>query len=602
LDIVAREQPGEGGGQPAAGADDEGETRLHDDALLLSWTRTRSHATVRVNKGGLSMLGLMQDHPLLVSSVIAHAARHHGGTEIVARTGDGAIHRTTWAGIEEQARRLARALAALGIVPGDRVATLGWNDHRHLQIYYAVPGMGAVCHTVNPRLSDDDIAYIINDARDAVLFADPGFAPLIGRIIGRIAETVRTVVVMAAPDQMPPIALPKGIRLLCHDTLLAEADSEYVWPVFDENTASALCYTSGTTGRPKGVLYSHRSTLLHGYAVNMADVLGLRAIDRVLPVVPMFHVNAWGLPYAAAMAGAALVMPGRHLDGASLAGLMNAERVTISCGVPTVWLGLLQHLRASGERLHTVRRIMTGGSACPPLLIEAFGGEYGVGVEQGWGMTELSPVGTYNSTKPAHEGLDAAGRLRLGLKQGRALFGIDMKIVDDSGDELPCDGVAFGDLKVRGPFVCSAYYGEPPGSALDAEGWFATGDVATIDPDGVMEITDRSKDVIKSGGEWISSIALENIAVSHPDVAEAAVVAAVHPKWDERPILVVVPRKGATIDPASVLALYEGKVAKWWLPDAVVVADELPHTATGKVQKLVLRARYRDYLTGKAGV
>ncbi len=544
------------------------------------------------------MQGLMQSHPLLISSVLTHAARHHGATEIVARTSDGAIHRTTWAGIERQARRLVRALQTLGVEAGERVATLGWNDHRHLQIYYAVPGMGAVCHTVNPRLSDDDIAYIINDAQDRLVFADPTIVPLVERIAARIAGTVEAVVVMAPPDQMPAISLPPGIRLLCHDALLAEAAEDYPWPGFDENTASALCYTSGTTGRPKGVLYSHRSTLLHGYAINMADVLALRAVDRVLPVVPMFHVNAWGIPYAAAMAGAALVMPGRHLDGASLATLMNEERVSMSAGVPTVWLGLLHHLRASGERLATVRRIMTGGSACPPLLIEAFGREYGIAVEHGWGMTELSPVGTYNKPKPAHAGLDEAGRLRLGLKQGRAFFGIDLKIENDAGEELPWDGAAFGDLKVRGPWVCSAYYGGAPGDALDAEGWFATGDVATIDPEGVMEITDRSKDVIKSGGEWISSIALENIAVSHPDVAEAAVVAALHPKWDERPVLVVVPRPGAVIDPDAVLALYEGKVPKWWLPDAIVVQDELPHTATGKVQKLVLRARYRDHLSG----
>jgi 3-(methylthio)propionyl---CoA ligase len=543
------------------------------------------------------MQGLMQGQNLLISSVLAHAARHHGTTDIIARTSDGAIHRTTWAGIEQQARRLVRALQGLGVEAGDRVGTLGWNDHRHLQIYYAVPGMRAVCHTVNPRLSDDDIVYIVNHAQDRLLFVDPGFAPLIARIAPRIADSVQAIVMMVEAAHMPEVELPPGMRLLCQDTLTEAAADDYAWPAFDENTASALCYTSGTTGRPKGVLYSHRSTVLHGYAINMPDALGLRAVDRVLPVVPMFHVNAWGIPYAAAMAGSALIMPGRHLDGASLTTLMNNERVTISAGVPTVWLGLLHHLRTSGERLPTVGRMLTGGSACPPLLIEAFGGEYGIDVQQGWGMTEMSPVGTYNQPKPAHAELDAAGRLRLGLKQGRVLFGVDMKIVNDAGDALPWDGTAFGDLKVRGPWVCSAYYGDPPGSALDAEGWFATGDVATIDAEGVMEITDRSKDVIKSGGEWISSITLENIAVSHPDVAEAAVVGAAHPKWDERPVLVLVPRQGAVIDPASVLALYEGKVPKWWLPDAVVVQDSLPHTATGKLQKLVLRARYRDHLT-----
>jgi fatty-acyl-CoA synthase len=394
---------------------------------------------------------------------------------------------------------------------------------------------------------------------------------------------------------MPDVTLAPGMRLHCHDALVDDAGDDYDWPALDENTASALCYTSGTTGRPKGVLYSHRSTILHAYAVALPDVLNLRATTRILPVVPMFHVNAWGIPYSAALTGATLVLPGRHLDGASLTGIFNSERVTMSCGVPTVWLGLLQHLRSSGDRLETVKLIMTGGSAAPPLLIDAFRDEYGVTVEHGWGMTELSPVGTYNAPKPAQSGLAGEAATRHMLKQGRVLSGVDMKIVDADDKELPWDGVAFGDLKVRGPWVASAYYGDEPGSALDEDGWFATGDVATIDPDGFMEITDRSKDVIKSGGEWISSIALENIALSHPDVAEAAVIAARHPKWDERPLLLVVPRSGHTIDPDSVLAIFEGKVAKWWLPDAVIQVNELPHTATGKLQKLTLRERYRDH-------
>jgi 3-(methylthio)propionyl---CoA ligase len=544
------------------------------------------------------MHGLMQRQPLLISSLLTHAARHHAAGEIVSRTEEGATHRTTWGETERRARRLARVLGGLGIGPGDRVGTLAWNGYRHLEIYYAAPGMGAICHTINPRLAPDDIAYIVNHAGDQVLFADTSFTGLIERIAPALAGQVRAVVMLTAPEHMPALNLPSGMELLCYDTLMAAADEDFAWPGFEEDTASSLCYTSGTTGRPKGVLYSHRSTVLHGYAINMADVLSLRAIDRVLPVVPMFHVNAWGIPYAAAMAGAALVLPGRHLDGASLHALMNEQRVTIATGVPTVWMGLLSHLRATGGRLDTVKVIMTGGSACPPLLIEAFGKEYGITVEHGWGMTEMSPVGTYNKPKPAHLGLDAAGRLRLALKQGRMLFGLDMKIVDGSGAELPWDGEAFGDLKVRGPWVTSAYYGDPPGSALDEQGWFATGDVATIDPDGVMEITDRSKDVIKSGGEWISSITLENLAVSHPDVAEAAVVAATHPKWDERPVLIVVPRPGRTIDPASVLAVYHDKVPRWWLPDAVVVLGELPHTATGKIQKTALRERFRGHLGG----
>jgi 3-(methylthio)propionyl---CoA ligase len=547
------------------------------------------------------MLGLMQTQPLMISSLLMHAARHHPTGDVVSRLNDGSIHRTTWFQTERRARRLARVLQTLGISDSDRVGTLAWNDFRHLEVYYAAPGMGAICHTINPRLHPDDITYIINHAGDRVLFVDVAFAGLIRQIAPRIADNVRAVVLMTDAAGMCDVTLAPGIRLCCYETLMDAADEDYAWPSFDENTASALCYTSGTTGRPKGVLYSHRSTILHAYAGAMPDVMGLRATDRVLPVVPMFHVNAWGIPHSAAMIGAALVMPGRHLDGSSLARLLNEERVTMTCGVPTVWLGLLQHLRSSGDKLHTVKRIMTGGSATPPLLVEAFGDEYSISVEQGWGMTELSPVGTYNAPKPAQARLGRQDAGRHALKQGRILPGIDMKIVDGNGRELPWDGVAFGDLMVRGPWIASAYYGDSPGSALDADGWFATGDVATIDPDGFMEITDRSKDVIKSGGEWISSITLENIAVSHPAVAEAAVVAARHPKWDERPLLLVVPRPGHMIDPDAVLKMYDGKVAKWWLPDAVVVVPELPHTATGKLLKLALRMQYRDYLLTARG-
>jgi fatty-acyl-CoA synthase len=541
------------------------------------------------------MLGLMQAHSLTVPWLLQHAARHHAAGEVISQTGLGVIHRSSWADTERRARKLVRVLQGLGIKAHDRVGTLAWNDHRHLETYYAASGMQAICHTINPRLSAGDITYIINHAADSVLFVDPGFAPLIGSIAANIANTVRAIVMLTDAAGMPALELPSGMRLLCYDELLAASNDEYEWPQFDENTASALCYTSGTTGRPKGALYSHRSTVLHAYAIALPDVLDMRATSRILPVVPMFHVNAWGIPYAAALTGATLVLPGRHLDGPNLTRLLNQERVTMSCGVPTVWLGLLQHTRSSGDKLTTVKRIMTGGSAAPPLLIEAFRDELGVTVEHGWGMTELSPVGTYNAAKPPQTGLTGQAAVQHMLKQGRVLSGIDMKIVDGSGRELPWDGKQFGDLMVRGPWVCSAYFGDPPGSACDADGWFATGDVATIDPDGFMEITDRSKDVIKSGGEWISSIALENIAVSHPDVAEAAVVAIRHPKWDERPLLLVVPRPDHTVDPESVLQIYQGQVAKWWLPDAVVVVDELPHTATGKLLKTALRTQYRDY-------
>ena len=547
------------------------------------------------------MQGLMQQQPLLISSILRHAARHHASGEIVSKTTEGTIHRYTYAALESRARRLARVLARLGVGARDRVGTLAWNGYRHLEVYYAAPGMGAICHTINPRLHPDDIAYIVTHAGDAVLFADTTFVPLLETVAPAIKDCVRAIVMMTDAANMPEVKLPAGITLHCYEALMDAADDDFAWPGFDETTASALCYTSGTTGRPKGVLYSHRSTFLHAYAIALPDVMALRAVDRLLPVVPMFHVNAWGIPYGAALCGTSLVMPGRHLDGPSLHALLNEERVNFTCGVPTVWMGLLAHLRGTGGTLTSLKRIMTGGSACPPLLIEAFETEQGVMVEHGWGMTELSPVGTYNAPKPAQAGQNQAARHHHMLKQGRILSGIDMKIVDGDGKELPWNGTAFGDLKVRGPWVCSAYYGDEPGSALDAEGWFATGDVATIDPDGFMEITDRSKDVIKSGGEWISSIALENIAVSHPDVAEAAVVAARHPKWDERPVLVVVPRPGRTIDPADVLRVYAGKVPKWWLPDAVVVVEELPHTATGKLQKTTLRQRYQDHLLPRQG-
>ena len=537
------------------------------------------------------MQGLMQDQGLLISGIITHAARNHRASGIVARTSDGGTVRETYPEAELRARRLARALGRLGVKPGDRVATLAWNDHRHVELYYAISGTGAICHTVNPRLSADDISYILNHAGDVLLFADPMFAPLVAPLVAKAAPRVpalRHVVFMAPRETMP--AEPAA---LCYEELLEDPIAS--WPVFDERSAAALCYTSGTTGRPKGALYSHRSTLLHAFAVAVPDVMGLGATDRCLPVVPMFHVNAWGTPYACPMVGASLVMPGRFLDGASLARQMNEEGVTCTSGVPTVWLGLLQHLRTSGERLATLKRMLVGGSACPRMLIEGFA-DYGVRVDQGWGMTEMSPVGTYNGPNAATAGLDAGAAMRLREKQGRALFNVEMRIVDEQGAELPWDGAHSGHLQVRGPFVASAYYGDKPGSALDAEGWFATGDVASIDPDGYMEITDRSKDVIKSGGEWISSVQLENLAVAHPSVAEAAVIAARHTKWDERPLLLVVTKPGQSISREAMLAFLEGKVAKWWLPDDVITVDALPHTATGKISKLTLREKFRDHL------
>jgi fatty-acyl-CoA synthase len=544
------------------------------------------------------MFGLMQDRPLMISGILRHAARHHGAAEVVSRGVDGSIHRTSYAALEPRARRLARVLHALGVQPSDRVATLAWNGFRHVELYYAISGMGAVCHTVNPRLTPDDIAFIMNDAADVALFADISFVSLLAATVPLLAGSLRSIVLMCEPGAMPELPLPPGIALLCYEELMAAADEVYDWPEFDERTAASLCYTSGTTGRPKGVLYSHRSTVLHAMACNSASVFGLRLDDRVLPVVPMFHVNAWGIAFHGVSSGAALVMPGRHLDGASLAGMMNAERVTVAAGVPTIWLALLQHLRTSGERLHTVKRLTIGGSACPPALIDAFDREYDVRVEHAWGMTECSPLGTYNTSHTV-PGETAKASLARRAKQGYAIYGIEIRIIDDESRELPHDGTSSGHLQMRGNWVCGAYYGQPPGSACDADGWFSTGDVATIGADGLMEITDRSKDVIKSGGEWISSIALENLALEHPDVAEAAVVAAEHPKWTERPLLVVVPKPGCEIDPAAVLGVLRGRVANWWMPDEVIVVEDLPHTATGKVSKLKLRQQFRGHLVAK---
>ena len=541
------------------------------------------------------MFGLMQDRPLLISGIMRHVARFHGSAEIVSRGVDGSLHRMDYATLDRRSRRLARVLQGLGVQTGERVATLAWNGYRHVELYYAVSGMGAVCHTVNPRLTPDDIAYIMNDAADGLLFTDTTFAPLVAAVAPLLGGALRAVVVMCARAEMPAMALPPGIALLCYEDLMDAADEEFDWPEFDERTAASLCYTSGTTGRPKGVLYSHRSTVLHSMAVNAAAVMGLKPGDRALPIVPMFHVNAWGMVYAAMASGASLIMPGRHLDGASVANLMNSEGVTFAAGVPTVWLALLQHLRTTGERLHTVKRLGIGGSACPPAMIDAFAREYGVIIEHAWGMTECSPVGTYN-THRVMDGETEAESLSRRSKQGQALFGIDIRITDDEGRALPHDGKTSGNLQMRGNWVCSGYYGQEPGSALDAEGWFTTGDVASIDTQGQMLITDRAKDVIKSGGEWISSIELENLALLHPDVAEAAVVAAEHPKWAERPILVVVAKQGHDIDPEAVIGVLRGRVANWWLPDAVIVDSDLPHTATGKVSKLRLRQKYRGYL------
>ena len=540
------------------------------------------------------MLGQMQVQPLLISSIIRYAARHHCRAEVVSKLADGSLHRSNYAEVERRSRRLAQALGRLGVKLGDRVGTLAMNGHRHLECYYGISGMGAVCHTINPRLATDDIAYIINHAEDVVLFADPFFAATLNAVAPACTASLRAIVIMGGAAEVPALDLPAGMALLAYEDLIAGADDGYAWPVFEENTASSLCYTSGTTGRPKGVLYSHRSTLLHSMAGNAGDNLGVRAADRVLPVVPMFHANAWSLPYGAPMAGAALILPGRHLDAPSLVGLMNGERATFSAGVPTIWLGLLQHLRETGQRLETVKRTVCGGSAVPRALMAAYE-EMGIPIVQAWGMTESSPIATVNAPTEATLTLEPEAALELRATQGRTVFGADVRAIREDGTEAPWDGETPGNLEFQGHWVANGYFRQPE-TAVGDHGWFPTGDVGTFDPNGFIRLTDRTKDLIKSGGEWISSIDLENIAVAHPDVAEAAAIAAAHPKWAERPLLVVVAKPGRQVTEASVLAFFADKVPKFSVPDAVLVVDELPHGATGKIQKNVLRERFGGYL------
>jgi len=537
------------------------------------------------------MIGQMMQQPLLISSLLTHAERHHGEQEVVSRRVEGDVHRTTYRELASRARRLANALAERGIGFGDRVATLAWNGYRHLELYYAVSGSGAVLHTLNPRLHPDQVVWIADHAEDVVLFFDLTFLPLVEAIATRV-KTVKAFVAMTDRAHMP---VASGVaNLLCYEELVQAQPDDFAWPEFDENTASSLCYTSGTTGNPKGALYSHRSTLLHTFAAALPDALNCSAGDAVLPVVPMFHVNAWGLPYIACMVGAKLVFPGPWLDGKSLHDLFEAEGVTVSAGVPTVWQGLLAHVEAHGLAFSTMRRTIIGGSACPPAMMKAFQERYDVQVVHAWGMTELSPLGTVCTLKPHHRALPAGERYALQAKQGRAVFGIDMKIVGDDGRELPHDGKASGELLVRGPWVIGRYFKNEGGAVLQ-DGWFPTGDVSTIDSDGFMQITDRVKDVIKSGGEWIGSIDLENIAMAHPSVAMAACIAARHPKWDERPLLVVSKKPGAELTRDELLRFYDGTIARWWTPDDVVFVDAIPLGATGKMQKNKLREQFRDY-------
>jgi acyl-CoA synthetase (AMP-forming)/AMP-acid ligase II len=549
------------------------------------------------------LFGLMQDQPLLISSMIVFAQRHHGDAEIVSRRVEGDVHRYTWRDCAERARRVANALDADLLGFSDRVATLAWNGYRHLELYYGVSGSGRVLHTVNPRLHPDQIAWIVNHAEDQVLCFDLTFLPLVQAIHARCPLVKKWVALCDGNDLPADSGVP---NLVAYENWIGAHSSDYDWPTFDENLASSMCYTSGTTGNPKAALYSHRSTTLHAYAAALPDVMCISARDSVLPVVPMFHVNAWGLPYSAALTGAKLVFPGPAMDGKSIFELIEAEGVTFAAGVPTVWQMMLGHMQTSNLKFSKLKRTVIGGSACPPAMIHAFQQDYGVDVLHAWGMTEMSPLGTLCTLKNKHLALPEPQQDAIRLKQGRAIFGIDMKIVDGQGDELPWDGRTFGDLLVKGPWIVKEYFKGEGGDPLvrDAQGreWFPTGDVATIDADGYLQITDRSKDVIKSGGEWISSIDIENIAVAHPCVAMAACIGVAHPKWDERPVVVVVRRPGAELTREELLAFYEGKTAKWQIPDDVVFVESIPMGATGKMLKTRLREQLRDYrLPGCAG-
>ncbi len=540
------------------------------------------------------MRGLMMDRPLSISSVMAYAARYHGSVEIVSRSVEGPIHRYTYRDSYARMQKLAHALAALGARPGDRIATLAWNTYRHVELYYAISGIGSVCHTVNPRLFRDQIVHIVNHAQDRILFVDLSFVPLVEEIAGELGS-VEQIVIMTDRAHMPETTLGD---VLSYEELIAGWPDSFDWPEFDENTAAGLCYTSGTTGEPKGALYSHRSTVLHALSLLAAcDGRWVSARDSCLVVVPMFHVCAWGLPYACPIVGAKMVLPGAGYDPEALYELMETEAVTASAGVPTVWLALLDYLRGAGKRLDHLERVTCGGAAPPEALMRAFEEDHGVEFIQGWGMTETSPVGAVCLLRPEMDDHPVEARYAVKMKPGRAPFGYDMKIVDSDGKELPQDGQATGELLVRGYWVMGGYYENETANAaaFDAEGWFRTGDVASIDPDGYMQITDRVKDLIKSGGEWISSIDLENVVMGHPEVAEAAAIGLPHPKWSERPLLIVVARDGAALAKEDVVGFLRNKVAKWWLPDDVVFVDELPHTATGKVSKATLRERFKDH-------
>ena len=539
------------------------------------------------------MLGQMMTAPLTIASLIDHAARNHGKTDIISVNTTGGVEETTWGEVAANARRLGSALNKLGLEPQARCGTIAWNNRRHLEIYFGVSSAGFVCHTINPRLFPEQLIYIINHADDQVLFIDKTFVPLIAAVRDKLPN-LKHVVLMSGKDAEAAATIPD---LKFYDDLIADGDANFNWPKLDENTASSLCYTSGTTGNPKGVLYSHRSTVLHSIVACMADTLGITARDTVLPVVPMFHVNAWGVPYAAAAVGASLVMPGPGLDGPSLVRLIDTYKVTIALGVPTIWLGLLGEAHKTGSTLDSLKRTVVGGSACPPSMIKTFREKYGVDTIHAWGMTEMSPLGSVNQPLARHSKLGDDAQHKLRENQGRAPWGVDLEILDEAGNILPRDGKTQGDLVTRGHWILNAYFRSTEAETLD-NGWFHTGDVATIDPDGYVSIKDRSKDIIKSGGEWISSVELENIAVGHPKLSNAAVIGARHPKWDERPLLLAVRAEGAEPTEQEILDFFDGKIAKWQVPDKVIFVDSLPLGATGKILKRKLKEEHGDALMG----